>query len=276
MALMKSPLRYPGGKTLALKMLGAVLPDRFEEYREPLVGGGSLFIYIRQIYPHIPVWINDTNYGLYCFWKELQADAAALAQEVDRIRVAHQGRKLFTEFSQAEGGTDFEQAVRFFVLNRITFSGVVGSGGFSERTGRFTHSAIRRLAVMGPLMRGVRITNLDYQDLLDAEGSSVFVFCDPPYAGNEKSRLYGTGGVLHTRFDHVRFAKAMKQCRHTWLVTYGDKPEIRQRFEFAHLRTCDLRYGMTNYKQETSRMGRELLLSNYILPVGRQTSLEEL
>ena len=39
----KSPLRYPGGKTRAAQMLINLAPD-FEEYREPFIGGGSVFI----------------------------------------------------------------------------------------------------------------------------------------------------------------------------------------------------------------------------------------
>lgn len=38
----KSPLRYPGGKSKALKEILPLIPE-FTEYREPMVGGGSIF-----------------------------------------------------------------------------------------------------------------------------------------------------------------------------------------------------------------------------------------
>lgn len=47
---MKSPLRFPGGKSRGLKQIIPLIPD-FEEYREPMVGGGSIFLYLRQRYP---------------------------------------------------------------------------------------------------------------------------------------------------------------------------------------------------------------------------------
>jgi len=38
--MIKSPLRYPGGKSRAVQRLLALVPDVFDEYREPFVGGG--------------------------------------------------------------------------------------------------------------------------------------------------------------------------------------------------------------------------------------------
>lgn len=43
----KTPLRYPGGKTRAAEMLISSAPY-FEEYREPFIGGGSVFIKMKQ------------------------------------------------------------------------------------------------------------------------------------------------------------------------------------------------------------------------------------
>ena len=42
---------------------------------------------------------------------------------------------------------DFERAVRFFILNRITFSGTVDSGGYSKQAFEhmFTFSSIERV-----------------------------------------------------------------------------------------------------------------------------------
>lgn len=39
----KTPLRYPGGKSRVAGILVNIAP-KFDEYREPLLGGGSVFI----------------------------------------------------------------------------------------------------------------------------------------------------------------------------------------------------------------------------------------
>ena len=40
--MIKSPLRYPGGKSRAIEKIIPLIPA-FEEFREPFVGGGSVF-----------------------------------------------------------------------------------------------------------------------------------------------------------------------------------------------------------------------------------------
>ncbi|MGB8984334.1 MAG: DNA adenine methylase, partial [Anaerolineales bacterium] len=134
MTTLKSPLRYPGGKSRAIQQMRFLLPEEFDEYREPFVGGGSFFIYLKQTRPQLKIWINDLNPELYFFWKYAQIDAEKLACEVLKVKKERKdGQGLFAEFLSSNVGslTEFERAVRFFVLNRITFSGVVESGGYS-------------------------------------------------------------------------------------------------------------------------------------------------
>lgn len=66
--MIKSPLRYPGGKSRAIKFITQLIPE-FKEYREPFVGGGSVFVYLKQRYPNRKFWINDIYENLYLFWK---------------------------------------------------------------------------------------------------------------------------------------------------------------------------------------------------------------
>lgn len=120
------------------------------------------------------------------------------------------GRTLFYELMEQYGhGTPIERAVRFFVLNRITFSGTVDSGGYSEQAfhGRFTWSAIYALRQVAPFLKGVQITWGDYEPVVREEGTGVFIFLDPPYYSVAQSRLYGRRGELHLQFDHERLAR---------------------------------------------------------------------
>ena len=270
MADIKSPLRYPGGKSRAISRMKHLLPPEFDEYREPFVGGGSFFIYLKQIRPDLKIWINDLNPELYYFWKQSQIDSEKLAREVLKVkRKRSNGQKLFDELLgvDAKSLTAFERAVRFFVLNRITFSGVVESGGFSQLAyeTRFTESSIERLAKLGNVLGGVKITHKDYRELLKDGGKTVFTFLDPPYFKATKSKLYGKNGVLHTTFNHDEFAHEMKKCKHSWLITYDDSPEIWKNFAFANIYEWELQYGMNNYKQGKAEKGKELFIAIYNL-----------
>jgi DNA adenine methylase len=272
MTILKSPLRYPGGKSRAVQRMENLLPEVFNEYREPFVGGGSFFIYLKQRRPGLKIWINDLNPELYYFWKYAQIDSEKLAHDLLKIRKERQnGQELFDELLQINISslTEFERAVRFFVLNRITFSGVVESGGYSRLAfeKRFTDSSIERVSKLGPLLEEIRITHLDYRQLLRDGHQAVFTFLDPPYFKATKSRLYGKNGILHTSFDHDEFAREMINCKHSWLITYDDSPEIRANFSFANIYEWELQYGMNNYKQGRAEKGSELFITNYQLPI---------
>jgi len=155
------------------------------------------------------------------------------------------------------------------VLNRITFSGTVDSGGYSQQAfeKRFTNNVIEKLKLVSMIIKDFEITHGDYEKLLFEDGDGVFIFLDPPYYSTTKSRLYGKNGDLHLNFDHNRFANNMKKCKHLWLITYDDCIEVKELFSFAYIYHWELQYGMNNYKQKTAKKGKELFITNYkILP----------
>ncbi|MEH2329341.1 DNA adenine methylase [Nostoc sp.] len=267
--MLKSPLRYPGGKSKAINQIVEYLPESFSEFREPFVGGGSVFIYLRQKFPNLKIWINDLNRELFFFWKFAQSDLAQLVKEIRHIKVKYtDGKFLFAELTNADVNnlSDLERAVRFFVLNRITFSGTVESGGFSQEAfhKRFTDSSIERLENLENILStNVKITNLDYSHLLKTAGEDVFFFLDPPYFRATKSKLYGKDGDLHTSFEHQRFAELLQQCHHRWLITYDNSTQILENFQWANISEWELQYGMNNYKQSGAAKGKELFITNY-------------
>jgi len=267
----KSPLRYPGGKSKAIDRILPHIPLNINEYREPFVGGGSVFIAVNQLLQNRVkfYWINDLNYDLYCLWLYIRDNIESLTKTISEIYQKYldlDGRELFNYYTQPNLNlSEFDRAVRFFVLNRITFSGTVDSGGYSQQAfeKRFTSSSIDRLHKIAPYLSSAHITNKDYEELVLKQGNGVFIFLDPPYLSATKSRLYGKRGALHINFDHERFAANMRNCSHRWLITYDDNPEIRKLFRFAKITEWQLQYGMNNYKQETAAIGRELLIKNF-------------
>lgn len=265
----KSPFRYPGGKAKAIDKIQPYFPTNFAEYREPFVGGGSVFIYLKQQHPGSRYWINDLNGELICFWRQVQSNLEQLVEAIRAVEAETlEGRSLFVSLTSIEDPahlTEFARAVRFFVLNRITFSGTVDSGGYSQKAfeTRFTDSAIDRLSNLKGLLDQVLITNQDYSKSLHKPGEDVFIFLDPPYLAAAQSRLYGKRGHLHISFNHQEFAAHLQQCCHRWLITYDDSPEIRENFAFAHLYEWEMQYGMNNYMQEKAAKGRELIITNY-------------
>jgi len=264
--MIKSPLRYPGGKSKAIDSISKLIPD-FKEFREPFVGGGSVFVYLKQKFPSRTFWINDIYQNLYHFWNECKENPNKLIESILEFRSNYLDGKELHRFllENIDSFDNIKKAASFFIFNRITFSGTTESGGFSNAAfhKRFTESSIERVKALSKILVNTKISNLDYEEVILADGNDVFLFLDPPYYSATKSALYGKNGNLHKMFDHERFANVMKQTKHKWLITYDDSEYIRNLFSFAHIKSWDLTYGMRNVNKESNQLGKELFISNY-------------
>jgi DNA adenine methylase len=273
---MKSPLRYPGGKSKAIKKISKLIPF-FEEFREPFVGGGSVFIYLKQKYPLRKYWINDIYENLYLFWKYCRDEPNKLIKQIIIWKETFKDGKELHRYliDNIDKFDELKKAAAFFVFNRITFSGTTESGGFSNAAfhKRFTNSSIERVKNIAPLLKNTIITNYDYQKVVEEPGENVFIFLDPPYYSAIKSALYGKNGKLHKHFDHERFAQTMRKVNHKWLITYDDSEYIRNLFSFANIISWDLTYGMRNVNKNSTQVGKELFILNYEITQNKQLNL---
>ncbi|HSK74312.1 MAG TPA: DNA adenine methylase [Pyrinomonadaceae bacterium] len=275
--MIRSPLRYQGGKSRATEKIMALVPP-FSEFREPFVGGGSIFICLKQNFPDKKFWINDIYTDLACFWKQTQTNPENVIKQIWGWKNAFSKGKKLHKFlrENKESFDEIQTAAAFFVFNRISFSGTTEAGGFSEQAfqKRFTDSRIERLAKIPSLLQNVKITNLDYEEVILAEGERVFLFLDPPYFSATGSALYGKNGHLHKSFDHERFAGILKKCPHQWLLTYDDSPFVRELFSFAEITDWSLTYGMRNVTENSNQKANELFISNYKLNPIQQDQLK--
>lgn len=276
MANITTPLRYPGGKAKALKKILPFIPKNFLEYREPFLGGASVFIALKQQYPNVTYKIGDLNRDVYCFWATLKENTNELIKAITQIKKScKDGARLYSKLSYSKTTGVFGRALRFYVLNRITYSGTVDSGGYSFEAfeKRFTLSKIDNLQFLGKLLENVEIINESYEHLLFAKGEQVFIFLDPPYWAARKSPLYGRNGHLNKFFDHTQFAENIRKCKHKWLITCDDSELIRDLFAFAHLYQWEMKYTGLNKKKAIN--GKELFITNYEIQGFQNDSLKQ-
>ena len=271
--IIKSPLRYPGGKSKAVKKIIPLITE-YDEYREPMVGGGSVFFTLKQKYPDRKYWINDKNEELYQFWKACRDNPRRMVAEIRKWKkeyIEEDGKRLYEYLvHDAENLTVEQKAARYFVLNRIAFSGLAETGGYSAESYlyRFTESSIKRIYKASKILQDIKITNLDYSEVIQAEGENVFIFLDPPYISKTRYKLYGKGGQLHKNFNHAEFAKNVEKCKHRWLITYDDDEEVNKLFKFANGSKGKIykwvhQYGTNSTYKNTAKKGNELFILNY-------------
>jgi DNA adenine methylase len=250
-----------------MNIISKFFPESFKEYREPFLGGGSPLIYILQNYMPEKVLANDLYFELFQFWNHVKNDLDNLINKIVEFRAQYPIGKELYNFAKAQivaSNDNLEIAALFFLLNRITFSGISESGGYSQESfeKRFTLSSIHRVMEVAPLLNSVEIHYDDYKDILDIPGKDVFIFCDPPY--RLAKGLYGRAGAMHHTFDHERFASDMKNCSHKWCITYDDSPETRALFSFASIEPWNVVYGMRNSGTTNKQQSTEIVIRNYV------------
>ena len=281
MKSLKTPLRYPGGKSRALSKLLQYVPDLkgYKEYREPFLGGGSVALEISKRYRHLDVWVNDLYEPLYNFWKELQHDGKRLQDILTELKHRHpepvSAKKLFLDAKEylTNPGTTGSfppytesvwRAVAFYVVNKCSFSGLTESSSFSKQASEsnFSLNGISKLYDYSVLIGNWKITNLSYEQLL-TDDKECFTYLDPPYEIG--SNLYGKRGSMHRSFNHDQFAADCDRFIGPQLVSYNSSQIIRDRFvdwkvaEFAH--TYTMRSVGTYNTDQAER--KELVLLNY-------------
>ena len=275
MTSLKTPLRYPGGKSRATKKMAEFFPlfNDYTEFREPFVGGGSVALYITQMYPHLDIWVNDLYQPLYNFWKELQYDGRKLRDELVQLKNRHpepvSAKLLFLDAKEKlndDSASNLSRAVSFYIVNKCSFSGLTESSSFSKQASdsNFSMRGIDKLPAYGELIQDWRITNLSYEELLTNNKES-FVYLDPPY--EIKSNLYGKKGGMHKGFDHDEFFYACDRYACDQMVSYNSSNLIKSRFidwkpyEYDH--TYTMRSVGEYMKDQQQR--KELLLLNYVV-----------
>jgi len=275
MKSLKTPLRYPGGKSRALSKLFQYMPDLkdFREYREPFLGGGSVALEVSKRYPHLNIVVNDLYEPLYNFWRELQDHGQALRDELVQLKQRHidpgSARTLFDSAKEylsrpLEDTKNFHRAVSFYVVNKCSFSGLTESSSFSKQASdsNFSMAGIDRLPEYQKLIANWTITNKSYEYLL-TDWKDVFTYLDPPYEIG--SNLYGKRGNMHKDFNHDFFATKCDRFVGPQLISYNSSQLIRDRFkewtaaEFAHTYTMRS-VGCYNTDQASRK---ELVLFNY-------------
>ena len=273
MKSLKTPLRYPGGKSRACEKMGPYFPDlrNYDEFREPFLGGGSVAIYITKKYPNLDIWVNDLYEPLVNFWQVLQTFSGDLRDTLSREKSNNNNpeaaKELFLTAKDMVNDlalTSVDRAVAFYIVNKCSFSGLTESSSFSAQASNsnFSLRGIEKLPEYSKLISKWRITNYSYDYLMDGN-KGAFMYLDPPY--DIKDNLYGNKGSMHKGFDHDKFAADCDTNNMDQLVSYNSDQLVKDRFKNWNAAEFDLTYTMRSvgeYMRE-QKQRKELLLFNY-------------
>ena len=273
MKSLKTPLRYPGGKSRACVKMDPYFPDlrNYNEFREPFLGGGSVAIHVTKKYPDLKIWVNDLYEPLVNFWQQLQMFGIDMKDKLVDLKTANRtpdkARILFNDAKIAVNDThrsNLERAIAFYIVNKCSFSGLTESSSFSQQASNsnFSLRGIEKLPEYSKLISNWRITNYSYDYLMDGN-VDAFMYLDPPY--DIKDNLYGRKGSMHKGFDHDKFAADCDSCSMHQLISYNSDQLVKDRFKNWNTAEFDLTYTMRSVGEymRDQKERKELLLFNY-------------
>ena len=290
MKALKTPLRYPGGKSRACTKMDPYFPnlDNCVEFREPFLGGGSVALHVTKKYPKLKITVNDLYEPLVNFWVVLQTFGDELTEKLKQYKLTHPdppkeerkvegthfpAKELFLNSKEVINDTSLdsiERAAAFYIVNKCSFSGLTESSSFSKQASvaNFSMRGIKKLPDYSDLISGWHINGYSYEYLMTHDmHDGIFMYLDPPY--DIKDNLYGRKGSMHKGFDHDKFAADCDKYDIPMLISYNSDQLVKDRFKDWHNRwnvaEFDLTYTMRSvgeYMRE-QKTRKELLLFNY-------------
>ena len=262
------PLRYPGAKAKASKLLHSLAPVDYREYREPFLGSATMVLGSQAAER---LWLNDTSPLLVRFWQWFRDDDDALNRMVQiatRLRRASNA-EIERKFVQARAKVkQSNDPHSFWLMNRFATAAIVSLrrpdiaslGTAFRRNGMAAMRPEKLAAIRATLrQRNVVLTCGDYRPLLAKPGNKVWIYSDPPYL------LKDNGSPIYehdfTPEEHVALAQELGRCRHAWMLSNGDSAFIRRLYKGYRIR--HRRYTGSMPHRKADRFKTELIITNY-------------
>ena len=276
---LKTPLRYPGGKSRAITKMSQFFPDmkEYTHFREPFLGGGSVALWVTKQFPNVLIWVNDLYEPLYNFWSQLQQHGHWIEHTLKILKTDHpnptHARRLFEESKKYVSDKDVDpvwRAVYFYVVNKCSFSGLTESSSFSAQASdsNFSMRGIEKLPEYQEIISHWHINQYSYEYCFrENVHDGLFMYLDPPY--DIKDNLYGHKGSMHKSFDHDKFAADCDEHNHIkMLISYNSDQLVKDRFKDWKASEFKLTYTMRSVGEymRDQQERKELLLFNYELP----------
>ena len=212
---MQTPLAYYGGKQSKAGQICSMFRGH-NVYVEPFTGGGAIFWRKGLVDFNI---LNDTNMGVYSFWKFLKEEPTKLKKIILEKALMHEDfyREAMDIYKKAE--VSIENAWSTFYLTSCGMGNSIQS--YVLRTGKPKRmEAIARMfnAYTNKLQRS-QVYNRDAVSLIDLHKrrEDALFFLDPPYIDCEMGHYDN-----YTAEDFENLLKKLIEIKGDFLLTVGD------------------------------------------------------
>jgi DNA adenine methylase len=210
-------LRWTGSKRWLIKdYITRFLPEKFNNYHEPFLGGGSMFFFVKQTMHNErrKFFLSDTNEDLINVYTQLRDNSEEVIKHLKRFKNTKEDYYKIRDYKPK---TDARKAARFIYLNRTSFNGIYrvnANGiynvpyGYRPNVDFVTEDLLQNVGIL--LQESILSTNSFDQSLLSVKKGDL-VFLDPPYT------------VAHENNGFIEYNQK--------LFSWGDQEKLKQMIE---------------------------------------------
>lgn len=179
-------VKWVGGKRQLMFELLKNMPETYNRYFEPFIGGGALFF---ELQPQNG-YISDMNEELINLYSVARDDVYNLIDDLNKHEISKEYFLKIRNLDRTEKYnklSDIQKASRFIYLNRTCFNGmyrVNSQGQFNVPFGNYKNPRIvdaENLINCSNLLKNTEICCADFSEILNKVQKGDFVYFDPPY-----------------------------------------------------------------------------------------------
>ncbi|WP_036451775.1 DNA adenine methylase [Mycoplasma buteonis] len=265
-------VKWVGGKRQLLHEIEKRLPEKYNNYFEPFVGGGALLFHLE---PE-NAFINDINPILIHTYKIIQKDPTELIKNLYQLENQTWTKEMYLKEREKFNHKiinnifDVELSSLFIFINKKCFNGlfrVNSKGLFNVPFNYNTNGKIfdeDNLWRIHHFLKRVKITNFDFEEALKEVQKGDFIFLDSPYVPLNSSSFEEYTKDGFSLSEHLRLAKLFKELDKKGcyvMMTNHNTDFIYENYSKYHIDVLKVKR-MINSKAD-KRYGEEVIITNY-------------
>lgn len=248
---LKPFVRWAGGKTRLLPQILPYVPDSFENYFEPFLGGGAMFFAIQDRIGG-QAHLADLNEHLIAAWIAMRDHQDELKPLLEWYR-QRDSKEFYYEVRATVPEGLIAQAARFLYLNGVSWNHLWRE---NSKTGAMNVPWGDRIfkgfedETYARLEQSLQIADLhaaDFRDVLTKAQAGDFVYLDPPYlpvftkAEVEKEPTSKFNKYTAKVFGEADLRELAQVCEELsesgvkWVMSNRDTPGVRELFPKAEV-----------------------------------------
>lgn len=276
---LKPFVKWAGGKTQIIAEILKLIPNSFDTYYEPFLGGGALFFQLKPISAVVSDYNSELITAYKCFQEK--EDYLLMIEEILKHQRNH-SEEYYYQIREMDRIADFSnlpnymRAARMIYLNKACFNGlyrVNSKGFFNVPSGKYTNVNAYDETLYNNLSKylsrsSIFINNDDFEKAVSSAKKGDFVYFDPPYdTFDEKNNFTTYTKNAFGKDEQKRLAKVFKDLDNRGvkvMLSNHNTEFIRELYSEFNIKVINARRSINSVSSGRGSV-EEVIITNYTL-----------